>query len=264
MSRRANTSNKASSSKRLERRAERQAKQPGAAAPRPARARASATRTQVKSRGINPWIIVGVAGGIAIIGLLVYAVVGQGSSTDGLTGWQKAEQDASTSLPGVYYPVHPGFDGRYGTADDRQHFANGITYPLCSADQIANNEISNPLCYTSNPPVSGPHAVSPMPFKVLDNPAPKENLIHDMEHGGVVIWYNTSNQDVINQLKDITNSALDRRRLVVMSEYKDMEADTIAVTAWTRIDKFSASQMDRKRVQDFIEAHNKRFNPEGF
>ena len=264
MSRRANTSNKASSSKRLERRAERQAKQPGAAATRPARARASATRTQVKSRGINPFIIAGVLSAVALIAVLVYAVAGQSTTSDGLTDWQKAEQDASTSLPGVYYPVHPGFDGRYGTQDDRQHFANGITYPICSADQVANNTISNPLCYTSNPPVSGPHAVSPLAFKVLDNAAPKENLIHNMEHGGVVIWYNTSNQDVVNQLKDITNSALDRRRIVVMSEYTGMEADTIAVTSWTRMDKFPVSQMDRKRVQDFIEAHNKRFNPEGF
>jgi hypothetical protein len=103
-----------------------------------------------------------------------------------------------------------------------------------------------------------------MTFKVLENPAPKENLIHNMEHGGVVIWYNTSNQDVIRQLADITNSALDRRRLVVMSQYTEMEPDTIAVTAWTRIDKFTSSEFDRKRVQDFIEAHNKRFNPEGF
>jgi hypothetical protein len=210
-------------------------------------------------------MLAAVAGGIALIAILVYAVASQ-SSSDGtnLTEWQEAEQDASTSLPGVYYPVHPGFDGRYGTSDDRQHFANGVTYPICSADQVTNNEISNPLCYTSNPPVSGPHAVSPMAFKVLENAAPKENLIHNMEHGGVVIWYNTTNQAVIDQLKDITNDSLDRRRLVVMSEYTAMEADTIAVTAWTRVDKFPVSQMDRKRVTDFIEAHNKRFNPEGF
>ena len=202
---------------------------------------------------------------MAIIALLAYAVLSQGSS-DGtsLQSWQKAEQDASTSIPGVYYPVHPGFDNRYGTSDDRQHFANGITYPPCTAEQVASNNVTNPLCYTSNPPTSGPHAGSPMAFKVLDNPAPKENLIHNMEHGGVVVWYNTSNQDVINQLKDITNGALDRRRLVVMSEYTGMEADMIAITSWTRLDKFPVSEMDRERVQNFIETNNKRFNPEGF
>jgi hypothetical protein len=99
---------------------------------------------------------------------------------------------------------------------------------------------------------------------VLENPAPKENLIHNMEHGGVVVWYNTTNQEVIDQLKSITNSALDRRRLVVMSQYSGMEPETVAITSWTRLDKFPVSEFNRNRVNDFIEEHNKRFNPEGF
>ena len=28
-----------------------------------------------------------------------------------------------------------------------------------------------------------------MPFRVLENPAPKENLVHNMEHGQIVLWY---------------------------------------------------------------------------
>ena len=186
------------------------------------------------------------------------------TKTSGVEGARAAENDRSTSLPGQYVAVHPGFDGRPGTSDDRQHFANGISYPICTAAQIAANEISNPLCYLSNPPVSGPHGASPMAFKVLDNPAPKENLLHNMEHGGVVIWYNTTNRDVISQLNEITNNSLDKRRLVVISEYREMEAETIAVTSWTRLDKFAVRDFNAKRVSDFIEVHNKRYNPEGF
>jgi hypothetical protein len=136
--------------------------------------------------------------------------------------------------------------------------------PICSAAQLAANNISNPLCYHSNPPTSGPHAASPMQFSVLESQAPKENLIHNMEHGGVVVWYNTSDQAVISQLAQVVNQQLQSGRLVVMSRYVEMEPETIALTSWTRLDKFSVSQVSAQRVSDFIVAHQRRFNPEGF
>jgi hypothetical protein len=49
-----------------------------------------------------------------------------------------------------------------------------------------------------------------------------------------------------------------------MSAYSGMEADTIAITAWTRLDKFAVSDLTEERVQEFIDANHKRFNPEGF
>jgi hypothetical protein len=49
-----------------------------------------------------------------------------------------------------------------------------------------------------------------------------------------------------------------------MSAYDGMEPETIALTAWTRLDKFPAGQFDAGRVRAFILAHNKRFNPENF
>jgi hypothetical protein len=85
-----------------------------------------------------------------------------------------------------------------------------------------------------------------------------------MEHGAVVVWYNTADPELIDELASIVNEALDRRRLAVMSFYPDMEPDTVAFTAWTRLDKMPASEFTRERLQDFIEEHQRRFNPEGF
>jgi len=209
-------------------------------------------------------MVAGVVGGAVIIGLLLYAVTQSDNVDTGPPAWQEAQLDSSTSLPGVYVAPHPGVDGELSTSDDRNHFTNGTKIPSCTPEQLEANNFSNPLCYQSNPPTSGPHASSPMPFRVLENPAPKENLIHNMEHGGVVVWYNTENQAVIDQLASITNDELGRRRLVVMSKYTEMEPETIALTGWTRLDKFPVSQMDKKRVTDFIEEHQRRFNPEGF
>jgi hypothetical protein len=218
---------------------------------------------------VRPLTIFAVLGAILIVGALVYAVLQVNNVDDGPPAWMEAQLDENPSLPGQYVTPHPGADAVFdsGTnrqSDDRQHFANGTIVPICTADQIAAGTVSNPLCYTSNPPTSGPHAASPMSFKVLENPAPKENLIHNMEHGGVVVWYNTENQSVIDQLAGIVNDELGRRRLIVMTKYTAMEPETIALTAWTRLDKFPAGQLDRKRVTDFIEEHQRRFNPEGF
>jgi hypothetical protein len=175
-----------------------------------------------------------------------------------------AELDSSTALPGQYFAPHPGQDGQRGNDDDYVHLAEGATLPICTAEQLAGNNFSSPLCYHSNPPTSGPHASSPMQFGVLENPAPKENLIHNMEHGGVVVWYNTTDQEVIDDLKSIVREQYnDRRRLVVLSSYSGMEPETIALTSWTRLDKFPVSDFESKRVNDFIEEHQRRFNPEG-
>ena len=173
----------------------------------------------------------------------------------------QAELDADPRLPGVYYPPHPGADGVYGTGDDRLHVGDDVIIPICTPAQLAAAAFSDPLCYTSNPPASGPHN-SPADFGVLLNAAPKEALVHNMEHGGVVVWYNTDDTAVIEELAAIVN--IDRRSLVVMSQYTEMEPDTIALTAWTRLDKFPVSDFERKRVTDFVAEHLKRFNPEGF
>lgn len=248
--------------RRLERRSEREARLPGQA-PRPQRERQRPQARRASGTGPNWTLIGGSIAAVAVAALIVFAVIQTTSAGNGneVPAWRKAELNDDPSLPGVYVAPHPGFDGQPETGDERQHVGEGVRIPLCTQEQIAANSISR--CYHSNPPTSGPHAASPMPFTVLQNPAPKENLIHNMEHGGVVVWYNTDNQEVIRQLEAVVRDQLDRRRLVVMSRYTEMETDTIALTSWTRLDKFPVADFTKKRVEDFISEHQRRFNPEG-
>ena len=252
---------------KLERRSEREARQPGATAPKARRTR------QGKAPRKTGGLIAGLSGGTIALALgvillsvgLIYLVTQ--SSSDGDTGpadFQLAQLDDDPNLPGVYFPPHAGADGVPSTSDDREHFAQGVDIPICTEAQIEANGGTNPLCYTSNPPTSGPHGDRPMAFTILENPAPKENLVHSMEHGGIVVWYNTTDEDVIKELEDVVQGQIDRRRFVVLSQYPGMEPDTIAVTGWTRLDKFPIADFTKERVEDFISEHHKRFNPEGF
>jgi hypothetical protein len=136
--------------------------------------------------------------------------------------------------------------------------------PSCTQEQIDAGNVSDPLCYTSNPPTSGPHSSTPQGFTNLENPAPKENIVHSMEHGGVFVWYNTTDQDAIDLVKRVVQENDDRRRFVGSTIYTGMEDETIAITSWTRLDKFPVSELTEERLQEFIDANHKRFNPEGF
>jgi hypothetical protein len=179
--------------------------------------------------------------------------------------WVQVQADSNPSLPGTYIPPHPGADGVLLQGnDDRVHVGNETSIPICTPEQLAANNWSNPLCYPSNPPTSGPHAASAAPFRVFSQPVGKEFLVHSMEHGGVVIWYNTTDTSVVQKLTALTEANLQRGKEVVLTPYSGMEANTVAVTAWTRLDKFPASQLDVDRIQNFINVYERRFNPEGF
>lgn len=43
--------------------------------------------------------------------------------------------------------------------------------------------------YKTDPPTSGPHFTQPAPWGVSEQEIPDEQLVHNLEHGGVVITY---------------------------------------------------------------------------
>jgi len=55
--------------------------------------------------------------------------------------------------------------------------------------------------YPSSPPTSGPHEVTTLPAGVYDSPPPIGPLIHSLEHGASVVWYDpNAPQDEIDRI----------------------------------------------------------------
>jgi hypothetical protein len=135
----------------------------------------------------------------------------------------------------------------------RDHLAPGQTYER----------------YNSNPPTTGAHAPAPAAWGMSDAALPKEVPVHNMEHGGVVIWYNCAAADLddaaCQQLRDqltvVTEAALDDGKQVLTLPYLDMEY-AIALTAWGVLDTLDA--FDGPRIEAFIARYDRAFNPEGF
>jgi len=104
----------------------------------------------------------------------------------------------------------------------------------------------------------------PVPWGIYRTEWEAESLVHNMEHGGVLVWYNTTNVEVVDELEALVTDQINAVGLIVMAPYLDMEDETIALTSWSRIDKFPVEDYSPERVLTFLNAHVRRFNPEGF
>ncbi len=183
--------------------------------------------------------------------------------SDRLTGPRAAEADSNPLLPGDHVDLPAIYGGPY--PDTAKHVIRAVAY---EADG------------NSNPPAGGPHWGSgaqcppdpelapafcgPVPWGIDRLPWQAESLVHNMEHAGVVLWYNTDDQAIIDELESLIAERRNAGQLLVMTPYPDMEAEHIALTGWSRIDKFPVDQYSQGRVERFIDVHERRFNPEDF
>ncbi|MBF8299086.1 MAG: hypothetical protein HW397_135 [Dehalococcoidia bacterium] len=112
--------------------------------------------------------------------------------------------------------------------------------------------------YSSDPPTSGAHWVSPAP-KGIYLQMTDERLVHSLEHGYVIMHHNCSETecpDIYEKLKRIYF----RYDTKVILNYRPETDSKIALTAWTRLDKMEA--FDEGRIVRFIEAYRGEIGPE--
>lgn len=115
--------------------------------------------------------------------------------------------------------------------------------------------------YNSNPPTSGPHYATParQGFYTQDPPR-DEALVHNLEHGYVIMWYDCTplDQSQCDALKSQLRGVIDRAPLsqftptkkLIAVPRKDFGAQ-IALTAWGRILKLDA--FDEAAINAFIQ-----------
>lgn len=89
--------------------------------------------------------------------------------------------------------------------------------------------------YNSNPPSSGPHNGSPTAWGVYDETVEAETLVHNLEHGGVIVHYKDLKDDEIEKLEELIESYPDRGQGsgVILNPNPDIEKP-VAMAAWQR------------------------------
>ena|SRR5436190_13817715 len=105
------------------------------------------------------------------------------------------------------------------------------------------------VAYNSDPPTSGPHLPYIAPWGIHTRPIPPELQVHNLEDGGVVVQFSCECPELAEKLRGIVRK-YDKQ--VILAPYPTMKT-RIALTAWTRLDRFD--EFDEKRIVRFIDAY---------
>lgn len=128
----------------------------------------------------------------------------------------------------------------------------GEFVPSLGNRHIATTEMGL-ITYKSDPPTSGPHFPSIAHWGAHENPIPKGLQVHNLEDGGVLLQYNCpQTSQECKTLVEKLGQIVRRYDRAILAPYPGM-SHKIALTAWTRIDKFN--DFDETRIVKFIEAY---------
>ncbi len=110
--------------------------------------------------------------------------------------------------------------------------------------------------YNSSPPTSGSHwATGWARCGIYDNEDDvlDERIVHNMEHGQVIISYNLTDEVEIERLINIAKDLPSRRSWLIMRPYSGITPGEVAITSWGWLDRFDGVQEDR--IREFYDAH---------
>jgi hypothetical protein len=120
------------------------------------------------------------------------------------------------------------------------------TFAQAGRDHIGNNE--QPDNWNSNPPTSGDHLATPLGAGVYDSEQDMRALVHNLEHGYVVIFYKGIPQDQQDQLREFVRERSGSK--LVLAPYSGLEQDGVALAAWRNLEVLQRVNLDV--VQAFV------------
>lgn len=108
--------------------------------------------------------------------------------------------------------------------------------------------------YNSDPPAGGEHYATTQPAGNYDKAPPDGNLVHSLEHGAVILWYNPDKikGSELEALKKVFSSASGKR---IMTPRENMQSP-VAVSSWGRVLKLE--KIDEAKILDFFDTNRDR------
>jgi hypothetical protein len=124
------------------------------------------------------------------------------------------------------------------------------TFPEAGRDHIGPGE--QPDNWNSTPPTSGDHLASPLPPGVYNSEQDMRAMVHNLEHGYVVIVYKGIGDDQVAQLRQFVE-ARDGAKLV-LSPWSGLEDNGVGLVAWRNLELLQRVNMDvvQAFVNDFM------------
>lgn len=106
------------------------------------------------------------------------------------------------------------------------------TMPAPKGGAMHVNSLDAKIKWVTDPPSGGQHYGNPAPFDFYDKAVNPRIVVHNLEHGAVVIWYGTK---VSAQTKDTIRSFYRSSPVGVLATPYPKLGTKIALAAWTGI-----------------------------
>lgn len=183
------------------------------------RQRATATRLQLRGRIITAGVIAG-AVALAAVALVQTGTVDPFAPNIDLSQYQARPGDAvGTKVDGIGGHIQQGQPGSYAT-----------------------------------PPSSGAHWDTKASWGIKSAQEPNERVVHNLEHGGILVTYNGLSPADASRLSDVVRALrANGFSKIVLEPYPALGDTKVAVTAWLWSLKLPA--YDEAQLVRFVRAH---------
>lgn len=173
--------------------------------------------------------------------ITVGAAVLVGALVVGAILWQKGQEEA-------------GIPKNVGVAADAAGCGDVEEFEEQKADHIEIGAAHEP--YSSDPPTSGPHYGTPADEGFYSDPLPVEQVVHNLEHGQIVIYYNPAADDETRtQIEGLTEQ---EPLATVAIPYDGItDPNMIVLAAW------GSSQTCEKVSQEVVDDFRAEFQGKG-
>lgn len=114
--------------------------------------------------------------------------------------------------------------------------------------------------YSTSPPTSGDHWATPASCGFYEDGLPDERIVHNLEHGNIVVSYNLATDGEVDQLKDALDNVGLSEIWGVTRAYDGIPSGTVALAAWGVMDTMEA--VDEERIKTFFETYSGALGPE--
>ena len=146
-----------------------------------------------------------------------------------------------------------------GDAQEAPPAPEGVTAAQADCDEVqeleeeGNGHVNGDVEYETSPPSSGDHSATPADAGFYPDEVPEETLVHNLEHGQIVIWYSPdADEETRNDLRGLVESANDPAAVTGQSQppllaapHDDLPAGkSLVLTAWTASQACGAYSLD--------------------
>lgn len=150
------------------------------------------------------------------------------------------------------------------TVDDVPPTDGPVMVPaMASRDHFAPNlRISQvvPDGYSTVPPTSGQHWGAWSDCGFYNHPLPDELLVHNLEHGNIIVSYNLSDDEDVAALRAAVEDIPIAEEFAIVRRYLAIPEGMVAVTTWGVLDRMMG--VDAERIANFFDAFPGNTGPE--